>query len=95
MVPAALLAPLALPDNHLFLDTHLGGRDTAEEALQALIHADILVCANSSFSAMAGYLGSSRVVFAPSPWFKGSALTATDPSLPGWHRVGAGFATEL
>ncbi|CAM3852191.1 hypothetical protein [Paracidovorax anthurii] len=88
----ALLAPLMPPDRGLFLDTHLGGNDTAEQALQALINADVLACANSSFSAMAGYLGGARAVFAPAPWFRGPALAGADPSLPGWHRLGADFA---
>ncbi|GKT13739.1 alpha-1,2-fucosyltransferase [Acidovorax sp. SUPP2522] len=90
----AMLSPLAAPDRCLFLDTHLGGKETADQALQALINADVLACANSSFSALAGYVGRAHTVFAPTPWFRGLALTSTDPSLPLWHRLDADFAME-
>ncbi len=88
----AMLSTLAAPGRCLFLDTHLGGNETADQALQALIHADVLACANSSFSALAGYVGRAHTVFAPTPWFRGAALAGSDPSLPVWHRLDADFA---
>lgn len=88
----AMLAPLAPPGRCLFLDEHLGGHETADEALKALLNAEVLACANSSFSALAGYVGRARTVFAPTPWFRGTALGSTDPSLPAWRRLDADFA---
>jgi len=90
----AMLSPLVETNRCLFLDTHLGGRETPDQALQALINADVLACANSSFSALAGYVGRAHTVFAPDPWFRGPALAATDPSFPMWHRFNADFITK-
>lgn len=86
-----LLRPLASRGDCQFLDTYLGGRETAEQALQALLNAEILACANSSFSALAGYVGNAYKVFAPTPWFRGDSLAGSDPSLPGWQRFDADF----
>lgn len=74
-----------------FLDELLGGRDTPRQALVALLHAEALVCANSSFSAMAGYLGRASEVHAPRPWFRGAALSHLDPAAAAWTRVDARF----
>jgi hypothetical protein len=87
-----MIEPLVYTDRYSFLDHHLLGEETAEQALQALLNAEVLVCANSSFSAMAGYLGVAQTVFAPAPWFCASKLLATDPSLPHWNRLDADFA---
>ncbi|MDA8519714.1 hypothetical protein [Acidovorax sp. NCPPB 4044] len=87
-----VLAPLLPAGRGVFLRDHLGGSETAEQALQALANADVLACANSSFSALAGYVGRAHTVFSPAPWFRGPALAETDPSLPPWRRLGADFA---
>lgn len=89
----AMLAPLAAARRCLFLDEHLGGSETAEQALQALLNAEVLACANSSFSALAGYVGRAHAVFAPTPWFRGPALASTNPSLPAWRGLEADFTT--
>lgn len=88
----SLLEPVTLSTRHLFLDSHLEDQETPDQALQTMLNAEILACANSSFSAMAGYLGNALAVFAPTPWFRSSSLAPTDPSLPGWHRLNADFS---
>jgi hypothetical protein len=75
-----------------FLDTALGGRDTPTLALRALLHAQQLVCANSSFSAMAAYVGHAQQVFAPRPWLRSPRLAHLDPCASTWIRVAACFA---
>lgn len=74
-----------------FLDDQLGGRDTPQQALQALLHAQTLVCANSSFSAMAAYVGQASSVYAPRPWFRGAGLAHLDPAAAAWTRIDARF----
>ncbi len=75
----------------IFLDTHLGGRETALDALKALRNADVLFCANSSFSAMAGYLGQTQTVYAPTPWFRGPRLAHVNPVMANWHPIESVF----
>lgn len=86
-------AALALPGRHeiRFLDEQLGRRDTPRQALQTLLQAQALVCANSSFSAMAGYVGRAATVYAPRPWFRGMRLSHLDPAATAWTRVDATF----
>lgn len=79
------------PQKMLFLDTLLGGQDTPRAAFQALLNAHVLCCANSSFSAMAGYLGNATAVYAPEPWFRGKGLAHLNPTLSHWHTVAAHF----
>lgn len=89
----SLCCALRLPGqpNLRFLDEQLGGRDTPRQALQALLHAQTLVCANSSFSAMAAYIGQASTVYAPKPWFRGTRLSHLDPSGTAWTRIAATF----
>jgi hypothetical protein len=88
-----LCRALALPGQPQihFLDEQLGGHDTPRRALQALLQARTLVCANSSFSAMAGYLGRATTVYAPRPWFRGAGLSHQDPAAAAWTRIDASF----
>lgn len=74
-----------------FLDTLLDGQESPRAAFQALLNADVLCCANSSFSAMAGYLGNATAVYAPDPWFRGQGLAHLNPTLNHWHSVAAHF----
>jgi len=73
------------------LDGLLGRDNRPAEALHYLLNARILATANSSFSAMAAYVGAATHVIAPQPWFRGSALSGMDPSLIAWSRVRATF----
>jgi hypothetical protein len=75
----------------LFLDTLLDGQETPRAAFQALLNANVLCCANSSFSAMAGYLGNATAVYAPDPWFRGHGLAHLNPTLNHWNPVAAHF----
>jgi len=65
-------------------------RESADDALRTMLGADILATANSSFSAMAGYLRGG-VTVAPNPWFRGNALHQIDPCMGSWRRVAAVF----
>lgn len=60
-------------------------------ALSVMLSADELVCANSSFSAMCGYLNPRARVFFPSPWFRGKSLAGTSPALSDWHGLPSTF----
>jgi hypothetical protein len=60
-------------------------------ALSVMLSADGLVCANSSFSAMGGYLNPMAQVGGPSPWFRGSSLVDISPAKPQWHHVASTF----
>lgn len=60
-------------------------------ALAVMVNSDTLVCANSSFSAMCGYLNSRAKVLAPSPWFRGESLGHISPALPKWHLIASSF----
>lgn len=71
------------------LEDVVGRPNTPDEALHYLIHARSLATANSSFSAMAAYLGEPKTVIAPSPWFRATSLNALDPSRPSWRRIPA------
>jgi hypothetical protein len=62
-------------------------------ALSVMLSADGLVCANSSFSAMSGYLNPHAVVARPSPWFRGASLTPVSPARQQWHAVASTFET--
>lgn len=75
----------------IFLHTLLDGQETPRAAFQALLNANVLCCANSSFSAMASYLGNATAVYAPDPWFRGKSLAHLNPTLSHWHTVAAHF----
>lgn len=60
-------------------------------ALSIMLNADQLVCANSSFSALCGYLNPRAKVFFPSPWFRGESLDGTSPALNNWHSLSSAF----
>lgn len=78
----------------VYLDQHLGRPETAQDALMAMLNAKVLCCANSSFSAMAGYLGDASHIYAPMPWFRGTELAHANPTQNTWHRVSAAFMGE-
>jgi len=79
------------PQKLIYLDTLLYEKETPLDAFKALLNAKILCCANSSFSAMAGYLGTASETYAPKPWFRGDNLAHINPTLPNWHPVAAHF----
>lgn len=85
----ALIASIAPAQAVAYLDEHLGRAETADEALRTFLNAQVLCCANSSFSALAGYVGHASEVLAPMPWFRGSELSHADLALPGWLRLAA------
>ncbi len=60
-------------------------------ALSIILSADSLICANSSFSAMGGYLNPIAQVSRPSPWFRGSSLSNISPARPQWLSVASTF----
>ena len=62
-------------------------------ALSVMLNANVLVCANSSFSALCGYLNSSDTVFYPKPWFRGPNLRETKPGLDNWRGIDSAFET--
>lgn len=68
------------------LDHLLGRPNRPDDALRFLLNAAALATANSSFSAMAAYLGGATYIVSPQPWFRGDALAHLDPSLPNWDR---------
>jgi hypothetical protein len=63
-------------------------------ALSVMLSADYLICANSSFSAMGGYLNPDAWIGGPAPWFRGGALSVTSPAKPHWHSVASTFEAE-
>jgi hypothetical protein len=79
------------PKKMTYLDTLLTGQETPITAFQALLNADVLCCANSSFSAMAGYLGNASAIYTPAPWFRSQSLVHLNPALSHWHTVAAHF----
>ena len=60
-------------------------------ALSIILSADGLICANSSFSAMGGYLNPIAQVSRPSPWFRGNSLSSFSPAKPQWLSVASTF----
>jgi hypothetical protein len=70
----------------------LNREDRPDDALRAMICSKYLAVANSSFSAMAAYLGEHQGVVAPSPWFRGAELSYLDPVQISWMRMPASFS---
>jgi hypothetical protein len=64
-------------------------------ALSVMLSADGLICANSSFSAMAGYLNPKASIICPSPWFRGSSLKDISPTKPKWQHLASAFETPI
>lgn len=60
-------------------------------ALSVMLAAERLVCANSSFSAMSGFLNQGADIYYPYPWFRGKSLRTTAPVLSKWHPIPAAF----
>lgn len=63
-------------------------------ALSVMLSADALVCANSSFSAMSGYLNPIAQIIGPSPWFRGKSLADFSPAKPHWKQMASTFEAD-
>jgi hypothetical protein len=73
------------------LSACLSRPESSEDALQTLLNARCLSIANSSFSAMAAWLGKAEKILAPQPWFKGTKLSHMRPVAPDWTALPALF----
>lgn len=56
-------------------------------ALSVLLSSELVVCANSSFSAMGVYLNPNDSAVVPSPWFRGVTLAGFSPTRRYWKQV--------
>ena len=87
------LMPIAGKRSIHILSDFLGRPESSDDALSAMLGAKVLATANSSFSAMAGYLNNVFTI-APHPWFRGQRLNEVDPCMHSWIRVPAIFDSE-
>ena len=78
-------------ENVLLIDDLVSNASDPMTALKVMLRADVLSCANSSFSAMAGYLGAHSSVIAPAPWFRGQTAEGLDPIRTHWQLLPAVF----